>query len=162
MKDLRELVNQEPDKFKTRVQEWLAEGKTLKALAEHLEVPYATLHRVCKDLNIYAGRSVLSSIPIEDWAMKSKKMIADENLVSYQHVYNYYHYHRQRLEDEIREFKGRTAGPGDNGIVDGSDRTDLGGPRKVSRGSLQEVSESGSPAVAGDETGSVRPRRFCS
>src|SRR6185295_13045847 len=108
MKDLRQLVGEEPELFKTKVFSWLLKGGTLKSLAEELDVAYPTLQRVCKDLGLQLGKSVLATVSSEDWATKSKKQIGEERLITYQNVYNYYHYHKAEIDDGIRAWRKET------------------------------------------------------
>jgi DNA-binding transcriptional ArsR family regulator len=109
--DLRQLIKEDPDQAKAKILKWLAEGKTLKALAEELEEPYPTLHRICRDLGLKGlGASFLNAITDEDWSTLSKGGVAKKYGLSYSHVYNFYVYHKEDIEQRIRNFRASQKG----------------------------------------------------
>src|SRR5689334_5388254 len=94
--DLRKLIEDDKAKAKSKILEYLSEeGNTLKSLSQLLDVPYPTLHRICRDLGLKGlGASFLNAIPAEDWATLSRRQISTKYMISYGHVYNFYAYHK--------------------------------------------------------------------
>jgi len=104
--ELRHLLKQDPELARSKILEWLSTGKTLKDLAEELNEPYPTLHRICRDLGLKGlGASFLKAISREEWAQLSKRQIADKYSLSYSHVYNFYIYHKEEINEGIRAWK---------------------------------------------------------